>query len=80
MRAKYPNQLDYRGFVPLQDVQSRGATFTTGELLRILLDGIREFRDRVGNLALWSSGMIPRLGRGGPGFEPRQGPFDGSPR
>ena len=28
-----------------------------------------------GNEAVWSRGMIPRLGRGGPGFEPRNSPF-----
>jgi hypothetical protein len=27
------------------------------------------------NVAFWSRGMILRLGRRGPGFEPRKGPF-----
>ena len=27
-----------------------------------------------GDMSAWSSGMIPALGAGGPGFEPRSGP------
>lgn len=30
---------------------------------------------RLLHLAVWSRGMIPRLGRGGPGFEPRNSPI-----
>ena len=26
-------------------------------------------------MSVWSSGMIPALGAGGPGFKPRNGPF-----
>ena len=33
-------------------------------------------RHKVGQLlAVWSRGMIPALGAGGPGFEPRNSPF-----
>ena len=31
---------------------------------------------RIIQKSIWSSGMIPALGAGGPGFNPRNGPFD----
>ena len=29
---------------------------------------------KYGDMSAWSSGMIPALGAGGPGFKPRSGP------
>ena len=32
-------------------------------------------KTRSKSMSVWSSGMIPALGAGGPGFKPRNGPF-----